>query len=182
MRTLVQAMLAMVVVLAGVAVAPTRASAQECVARHASWVNAAPAGTKRVEHVELVQTNDTQGWTGHGVMDLDLLRSFVFGNIFVPARLLGAGQLTYSDRHYCATAGLCINWQAFSIFDVDSVSVQVFLATSPTGWQATLHFNNDRWGWQQVTSVGTCVNNNTVLFTAPGMSYLMTFSDVETRP
>jgi hypothetical protein len=178
MRTLFQAMLALVVVLGVIAVAPGRALAQDCVTRHASWVSWPPAGKRRIERVQIVQVDDTDGWTGHATSDLALFRRGTGGRSL--DELDGTAQMAFSDRRYCTGPG-CSLMQGFSIFDVDPLSIVIYLLHGDFGdTHATLAIKNERWGLLTNAGSGRCVNDNTVLFTIAGRAtFFVTLTDVE---
>jgi hypothetical protein len=186
MRSFIQAVLAMVVVLGVVAAAPRGAEAQECVQRHFDWVGtpSPTPGVTRTERVQVVQTNDTAGWTGHGTIVLSYTPAHAVGNFFLPARLAGDGRMSFSDRTWCAqpTDFFCGLYQNFSVFDMDSVRV-AFTRSFFSGSLPAFRFDALRWGYNHTPTNGVCVNNNTVAYSMPGdVTYLLTFTDVESQP
>jgi hypothetical protein len=188
MRSFIQAVLAMVVVLGVVAAAPRGAEAQECVQRHFDWVGSAPSGGGvRSERIQVVQTNDTLGWTGHATFSLAYTPGRFNGTFFFPARLSGDGRMSFSDRNFCSQYSdppypLCTMMQNFSAFDTDSVRV-TFVRNLLGSQPATFRFDALRWGFNHQPTNGVCINNNTVAYSMPGdVTYLVTFTDVEGQP
>jgi hypothetical protein len=181
MRSFIQAVLAMVVVLGVVAVAPRGAEAQECVQRHIDWVAAPPVGMHRAERVQVVQTNDTLGWTGHATATLEYTPARFTGTFFFPGRLSGEGRMAFSDRSWCAQSGdlFCNVFQFFNAFDMDTVRVtfsRSLISANPLAFR----FDALRWGFNHQPTNGVCLNNNTVAYSMPGdVTYLVTFTDVE---
>ena len=181
MRTFIQAMLAMVVVVAAVAIAPRGAEAQECVQRHFDWV-ATPTGNPyiiRSEKIQVVEVHDTLKWTGHASMTLNYTPSRFTGTFFFPARMSGEGTMSFSDRTRCADTGggLCTIYQNFDIQNMDAIRVTFtrnLIAANPLAFR----FDALRWGGSQSPTNGVCLNNNTVAYSMPGdVTYIVNFTD-----
>jgi hypothetical protein len=169
--------MAAAVMMGTLTIAPAIASADDCISGRVLWASDPPQNHERKVLAKLADVIDSEQWVGYADLQFIYVPPVRAGNLLIPAHLTATDSEIFSDRLCPTFTSGCVGAHPFTQANPDTITINI----GPQFLQAAmnLEYHSPRWSFNRSTNTYTCINNNTVAFTAGDRTFVLSLSNFE---